>query len=437
MSKELKKKGKDSSSGGFALVKTYKTVKEFKLTNGLTVLYKNIKGSGVVTTNITYRVGARDEQVGQTGLAHMLEHMLFKPTKADIKNKIDSGAMQFERETGCILNANTWKDRTTYYFSYPKQYFSRALQIEADRMKDVVLTDKEFLPERGNVLSEFDMYFGDPYFALSMEMISSAFHSHPYGHETIGFREDIERYTTQTLKAFYDKFYDPSNGTLMIIGDIDEKTALSETVQKFGSIKSHGPVLRNMDIVEPKQEGLRRVEIVRPALSKVVAFGVKHEGFPSKEWFKVSLLGAILTGGSDSILYTKLVDTGLASKVEMLIEPSQETNLGFLFVTLSKKANHAQIEKIVFDTISDLTATKIALHYKKVQQRIITEELIGRESSMKMAMELTEYVSANAWERFFDTEQILSEITAKEIVSKAHEIFNPSKMTIGHFIGKQ
>jgi zinc protease len=437
MSKELKKKGKDSNAQEYTLVKTYKTVKEYRLSNGLTILYKNIKGSGVVTTNITYRVGARDEQVGQTGLAHMLEHMLFKPTKADIKNKIDSGAMQFERETGCILNANTWKDRTTYYFSYPKQYFSRALQIESERMKDVVLTDKEFLPERGNVLSEFDMYFGDPYFALSMDMISSAFHSHPYGHETIGFREDIEKYTVEKLKAFYDRFYDPSNGTLMIIGDIDEKTALKDAVEKFGSIKSHGPVIRNMDVVESKQEGLRRVEIVRPALSKVVAFGVKHEGFPTKEWFKISLLSAILTNGQDSILHTKLIDTGLASKVEMMIEPSQETNLGLLFVTLSKKADPEQIEKIVFDTIAGLTPANIALHYKKVQQRILTEELIGRESSMKMAMELTEYVSAGAWERFFDTEEIIKEITAKDIVTKAHEIFDLSKMTIGHFIGKQ
>lgn len=437
MSKELKRKGSDSRSKDYTHISTYKSIKEFKLANGLRILYKQIKGTGVVTTNITYMVGARDEIVGQTGLAHMLEHMLFKPTKADIALKIDSGAMQFERETGCILNANTWKDRTTYFFSYPKHYFSRALRIESERMKDVVLTDTEFIPERGNVLSEFDMYFGDPYFALSMAMVSTAFHSHPYGHETIGFREDIERYTVEKLTAFYEKFYDPSNAVLMIIGDIDEKTALAETVAHFGKIPSHGPVIRTMDIVEPKQEGLRRLEIVRPALSNVVGFGVKHKGFPSQDWFSVSLLSAILTDGADSILYKKLVDTGLATKVEMLVEPSQEENLGLLFVTLSQKTTHAQIEKVVMETIAALTPKEIAVPYKKIQQRIITEELIGRESSLKIAMELTEYVSAGAWKAYFDTEAMLSLITTKDIIAKARDLFTLEKMTIGHFIGKQ
>jgi len=158
--------------------------------------------TGVVTSNITYKAGSRDEANGETGIAHMLEHMLFKPTTQDLKKNIDSSAMQLERETGCIINANTWKDRTTYFFSYPVEHFSRALQVEAERMQDVVITDKEFLPERGNVLSEFDMYNGDPHFALNVQMVCAAFHSHPYGHETIGFREDIERYTPAKLQRF-------------------------------------------------------------------------------------------------------------------------------------------------------------------------------------------------------------------------------------------
>lgn len=436
MSKELKKKGSDSEKG-FSRITAYKDITEYRLTNGLTVLYRKIADTGVVTTNITYRVGARNENIGETGVAHMLEHMLFKPTKQDLKKKIDSGAMQFERETGCILNANTWKDRTTYFFSYPKEHFTRALQIEAERMHDVVLSDTEFQPERGNVLSEFDMYFGDPQFALSVAMVSTAFLCHPYGHETIGYREDIERYTTEKLQAFYDKYYDPHNATLMIIGDIDEKYALEETVRLFGKLKTRGERPQAPDIGEPKQEGLRRIEIERQALSNVVAFGVKHGGFPTKDWFTTMLLFSILTDGPDSILYKKLVDEGLSPKVEALIEPTEEQNLGLLFVTLSKKATHEEIEKIVFETISSLTAQNIVLQYKKVQQKILTEELIGRESSLKIAMELTEYVSAGTWKTFFDTEEIIKSISAKDIVIKAKDLFDPKTMTIGHFIGKQ
>ena len=144
MSKLLKKPA--TLSKHFTHRKTVGSISEYVLTqNGLRVLYKHIPGTGVVTTNITYLVGARDEQPGETGVAHMLEHMLFKPTKQDLKKKLDAGATRFEREVGAVLNANTWKDRTTYYFSYGVEHFSRVVGIEADRMREVVLADKEFL----------------------------------------------------------------------------------------------------------------------------------------------------------------------------------------------------------------------------------------------------------------------------------------------------
>jgi zinc protease len=311
------------------------------------------------------------------------------------------------------------------------------LQIEAERMHDVVLSDAEFQPERGNVLSEFDMYFGDPQFALSVAMVATAFHCHPYGHETIGFREDIEQYTTETLQAFYDTFYDPSNATLMIIGDIKEKEALNEAARIFGGLKTRGVQKKQKTIGEPKQEGLRRVEIERDALSNVIGFGVKHEGFPSTEWFTTMLALAILTDGPDSILYKKLVDTGLSPKIETALEPTSEMNMAILFVTLSKKATHEKIEKIVFDAVSELTPQNITLAYKKIQQKILTDELIGRESSLKIAMELTEYVSADAWEKFFETESIIKGITPKDIVAKLQTLFDKKTMTIGRFIGKQ
>lgn len=436
MSKKLKKPKSDSKKA-YKLVRKYDGMNEYILENGLTILYKKITNTRVITTNIVYRVGARDEQTGETGVAHMLEHMLFKPTTFDLKKKIDSSAMQFERETGCVLNANTWKDRTTYFFSYPKEYFTRALQIETERMHSVILSDKEFLPERNNVLSEFDMNNGDPYFALSVQMVCSAFHSHPYGHETIGFREDIERYTAAMLKAFYEKYYDPSNATLMIIGDIDETEALNEAAKQFQSLKSKGTVVRYFQVIEPKQEGLRRVSVERESNTNIIAFGVRHSSFPENAWFATSLLASILTDGPDSILYKKLVDTGLASKVEMVVEPTSEENLGILYVTLTKKASHESIEKKVFEIISLLKANELTTHYKKIQQKVITSEIIGRGSSLNIAMELTEYVSAQSTPVFFETEKILKSITPQDIVRQAQNLFTQKNMVIGYFIGKQ
>jgi predicted Zn-dependent peptidase len=143
-----------------------------------------------------------------------------------------------------------------------------------------------------------------------------------------------------------------------------------------------------------------------------------------------------LTNGPESLLYKRLIDTGLASRVEMSIEPTSEKNLGVLYVTLTKKATHTLIEKIVFETIENINHKDIAQLYKKILQKIITSEIFGRESSLSITHELTEYISANAWEKYFETETILKSISTKEIVAQAKTLFDKTQMVIGHYIGK-
>jgi len=421
---------------GYVHVRTVHDISEYKLkSNGLSVLYKYIPDTGVITTNITYQVGAKDEIAGETGLAHMLEHMLFKPTKPDLIKKIDSSAMQFERETGCTLNANTWQDRTTYFFSYPKEHFARALTIEAERMVEVVLTDKEFLPERNNVLSEHDMYFGDPQFALNQAMMATAFHSHPYGHETIGFRHDIETYTPAKLERFYRNFYRPDNATIMVIGDIDKKTALTEIKRIFGHLENPTTSVPRITAVEPKQEGVRRVSIVRPSSINLLSFGIKHEGMPSKEWFLLSTLLAILTYGPESVLNRALVDTGLVTSVEGSLNPGADMNMATLTITLAPGTQHEVIENKVTTLIAGLTANVITPFLKKVIAHTLTDEYVNRTSSLCIAMELTEYTATGDWSVYFDTEKILQAITAKDLLALVKKNFDQSQLTIGYFIG--
>jgi zinc protease len=430
------KKKIPASVPGFVQVESAGGITEFLLkSNGLRVLYLNRPKTGVITTNITYLVGARDETRGETGLAHMLEHMLFKPTVFDIKAGIDSGAMQFERDTGCVLNANTWKDRTTYYFSYPKEYFNRALKIEAERMTGVVLTDESLNPERNNVLSEHDMYNGDPYFALNVAMVGAAYHSHPYGHETIGHREDIEDYTAATLERFYRFYYRPDNAVMMVVGDIDEKTALTAIKKHFGSLEKPTTPIPRFHIREPKQEGLRRTTIARPSETNVVALGIKQKGFPSQDWFATSVLFEILTGGPESILHRALIDTGIATSVDGSLEPASEENLATLTITLAKKQEHQAIEEKVLRLIADLNTTTVTPLLKKVKARMLTDELFARDSSLRITQELTEYTSAGDWTQYTKTIKLLEAITPKTILETAKHCFNPDTMTIGYFIG--
>lgn len=423
----------------FKTIQKIGEIEELQLTsNGLRVLYLHRKDTGVVTTNITYMVGSRDEARGETGIAHMLEHMLFKPTAYDNKHHIrDGSAMHFERKTGSTLNANTWKDRTTYYFSCPKAYFEEALRIEADRMQNVILTDKVLKPEQGNVLSEFDMYNGDPHFALAVQVCSAAYHSHPYGHETIGYREDIEDYTVEKLQRYYDHYYRPDNAVLMIVGDIERDKALAATKKHFGGIQKPRTDIPRYHVREPKQEGLRRVSIERPSTMNIVSIGFKHAGFPSRDWFITNVMLDVLTGGPESILYRLLIDQGKAADLSSSIEPTSEENLGNLEVTLAPSNAHAEIESLILTTIAAQTTKTIDSLVKKSKAKMITNELFGRTESLRIVHELTEYASAGDLKAYTMTEEILKSIATKDVLNCMKHSFSMNRLTIGYFIGKQ
>lgn len=422
---------------GYELIQRVGAIEEYRLTsNGLRLLYLHRPGTETVTTNIVYLVGARDEARGETGLAHMLEHMLFKPTAYDRTHRItDGSAMHFERTTGSTLNANTWKDRTTYYFSTPSTLLGEALRIEADRMEHVILTDQALRPEQGNVLSEFDMYNGEPEFALAVQMYSTAFHSHPYGHETIGYREDIEDYTAEKLARFYRNYYRPDNAVLMIIGDVDRAEALSLTKQHFGSIKPPATPIPRQHAREPKQEGIRRVYVTRPARTNIVSLGLKHAGFPSRDWFITSVMLQVLADGPESILHRLLVDSGRAASVASAQEPTSEENLAHINITLSPSEQHDNIETTALAAISALTAKDIDQLVKKCKAGMITDELFARTDSLRISQELTEYVAAAALPAYAQTAEILASISTKDVLRSLQCSFAETNLTIGHFIG--
>lgn len=428
---------KKSTVSGFSHIRTEGGISEFVLkANDLRVLHHERKGTGVVTTNITYFVGSRDENRGETGSAHMLEHMLFKPTIYDLeRGGSESESMQFETETGCIINANTWKDRTTYYYSYPKSYTERAIKIESERMNGVVLTDESLAPERNNVLSEYDMHNGDPYFALSVAMAGAAIHSHTYGHETIGHREDIGAYNASILDSFYKRYYRPDNAILMIVGDIDEKTALTLVKKHFSSTPKPAEAIPRFHVMEPQQEGLRRTSVERASEMNILSLGIKHPGFPSTDWYTVSCLLEVLTSGPESILHRALVDSGLASSVEGSLEPTKEINLGSITITLAKGARHAEMEEKTLSIIRKLDTKAAAPLLKNIKAKMLTDELFARDNSLRIVAELTEYASAGDWTYFNKTPDIINSITPAMVQKAAGDYFTPKNMTIGYFIG--
>lgn len=412
---------------------TYGNVTYFEHTgNGLRVIHSPFTGTGVITTNIVYRVGSRDEKTGETGLAHMLEHMLFKPTKQDLERQSEAAAMRFDREVGAILNANTWKDRTCYYFSYPKEHLARALTIEAERMRDVVLTDTEFLPERGNVLSEFDMYNSRPDFALSLSLCATALLNHPYRHETIGWREDIEDYTPEKLDAFYKKHYCPNNATLMILGDITQTEALEAAETHFGHLTSATAPVRSY-AREPKQYGVRRVVVERSGTENLLGFALKHAGFPSTEWYNASFSLALLANGRESLLHKLLIDTGLASHISGGTEPTQDPNIALLSISLAPKIAHEVIEKKVLSYIASLDKKTITPYIEPLRQKMIVDDIYARDGSLNLAHQLTELVAADALAEYGHIKERLAHITPDIVIKTLQQLFALDQLTIGYY----
>lgn len=418
----------------FKLIRKVEDFSEYFLkSNGLRVIYKHIPNTEVVTSDIVYLVGSRDESYGETGLAHMLEHMLFKPTKRDKKRRLKSSeAMLFDKETGSISNANTWLDRTSYYYSFPKEYFSRVMTLEAERMVNLVLTDKEFLPERTNVLSEFDMYNGTPGFALSVVMQGAAFLSHPYKHETIGFRGDIENYTIEKLQKFYERFYCPNNATLIIVGDISLKEVFAEVVKNFGKIKPNKDLEKErVKIVEPEQEGLRRVVVEREGGNNILSLGVKHAGFPNSDWYATMISLKLLAEGQDSLLSRSLVDSGLATKVSFSINPARDIALASIDISLTDREKIEEVEEKALSLIRNVPEDWLKRQLKPVLARTISSEIFSRDSSLDIVEDLVESVAVGDWTTYFLTEKTLKNLNVKKIKKTIDSLFTESQMTIG------
>jgi len=415
---------------GVQEIRTKKTITEYLITaNKMGVLYVHIPGSPTVTTNIVYRVGSQHEVRGETGLAHMLEHMLFKPLK-------DKSALTWKdlEEKGAILNANTWLDRTSYFFNMPKKYLGHMLEVESKRMQEVDLRDKEFIPERTNVLSEYHMYDNRPEAALDRNMVSTAFQSHGYKHETIGFKEDIESYTTEKLQHFYDENYSPQNATLIVAGDIDEKELLSTIKKYFGQIKNKKELRRHISS-EPPQEGQRKIVLERETPVRFMQVAFKGPAFLDKDWLPLYVGLNYLANGNTSILYKKLVETKKASSVSAILYPTQDPFLINFEIYATESTPYIKIEEILFDTIFNVIKKEIPkAKVVELREQVYAEELFSRDGSYSIASNLVEYVATGDWTKYFDDLERTRKITREDIQSAFRKYLVPSRSTIGSVV---
>src|SRR5574341_526043 len=260
-------------------------IKEAHLDNGLMVLLAPVRTAPVATFWLWYRVGSRNEVPGRTGISHWVEHMMFKGTPSLGKGEI----MHLINRNGGVDNAFTWTDFTAYFETLPSDRIDLALRIESDRMVNSLFEPAEVTSERTVIISEREGAENEPRFWLGEEVQAAAFKVHPYHHDTIGWKSDLMTITRDDLYDHYKTHYAPNNAIVVAAGDFDPDGMFKKIEDAFGKIP-RGREIPPMKIVEPPQEGERRVTVRRPGPTSYfhAAFHAPKAGDP--DFFPVFVL---------------------------------------------------------------------------------------------------------------------------------------------------
>ncbi|MCA1596820.1 MAG: insulinase family protein, partial [Chloroflexi bacterium] len=260
-------------------------IRETILPDGLVVLTREVHTAPVVFFDVYYKVGSVNEQVGQTGMSHLMEHMMFKGTKTRGPGVISSEL----QDNGAEFNASTWYDRTEYHEALAADRLELAMQIESDRMVNSLYDEAQHQKEMTVVRSEYEAGENRPSTALDKAVRLAAYQVHPYRWTTIGFRSDIENFTRDEMYAYYKNYYTPNNAVAVIVGDFDTAKALDMARKYFGIIKPH-PVMEHFITPEPAQEGERRVIVQRAGTVPSIEMVYHIPGFENPDRYPIDVM---------------------------------------------------------------------------------------------------------------------------------------------------
>jgi len=437
--KSTKKKSSSApvSVPGFVHVRTLGGVDEYLFKkNGLRVLLKRETFAPVATVMVTYLVGSVNEHTGQTGLAHMLEHMMFKES-ANFRRKDKRDINELLDKKGARLNASTWVDRTNYYETVALPFLEDAIALEADRMRHAIFDAKELASEMTVVRNEYEITRNSPERILSTDMHAAAFQAHPYHHPTIGWLSDITSYTVEKLVDFYDTYYRPDNAVVSVVGDIDPATTLRFIKTYFGV---HAKSKRPIPVVlseEPVQEGERRVSIVRPGTYDILSFMWKKPPAMHPDIPALIVLASMLGGGHASVLFRALVDTGLASDVSVSAYPFRYESGFEIMVTLAPGVAHPTVETIVMQTIDvikkgEITETDIV----RAQNMLKTAYASEAGSTASFSDMLCEAIAGGDWSLAFTIPKRIATVTREDVLTVARTYISDATKTVGQYHGQ-
>ena len=406
-------------------------VKAYNLPNGLKILLIPDQTQSNVVVNIVYNVGSRHEGYGETGMAHLIEHMMFKRSAkfVDIKKTI--------ADKGAYANGTTWYDRTNYYEILPAtdENLKWALDMEADRMVTSAILQSDLDKEFSVVRNEFEIGENSPASILEERILSTAYLWHNYGKSTIGSKEDIERVPAVRLKKFYQKYYQPNNATLIVGGKFDEKQTLAWIEQYFASIPKPSTVIDPTYTVEPPQDGERYVELKRSGDIQYVGMAYHTPCTSDKDYAANSALISILTNNPSGALYKALVDSKLASSVYGYTQTLKDPAFSYYACDVPKDKDLNLTQQAFLETMNkvpEMTFTDDDLTRAKNELLKNIENTYNKTVNFSVA--LTEYIGAGDWRLFFLNRDNVEKLTLADIQRAAKTYYLTTNRTWGKFI---
>lgn len=406
-------------------------ITEYQMENGLKVLMFPDNSAQTITVNITYLVGSRHEGYGEKGMAHLLEHMVFKgtPKHPDIPKELSTH--------GARPNGTTWYDRTNYFetFNATDENLEWALDLEADRMVNSYIAKKDLDSEFSVVRNEFESGENDPTGVLMDKVIDAAYLWHNYGNSTIGNRSDIEKVPIDNLKQFYQKFYRPDNAILMVTGKFEEEKTLKLIQDKFGKIAKPATPVRESYTEEPAQDGEKLVNVSRVGDLQLVSALYHTPSGSDADYAAMAVLEDALTDEPSGRLYKALVETQKASSLWSFSPFTKEPGFIYINVEVPSNKNADEVETILKKTLDDLKANPITEEELGRAKSNIMKQIdqISRNSAF-LGTYMSEFIGAGDWRLAFIYRDRIENMTLEKVNGALMKYLIPTNRTIGRFI---
>ena len=407
----------------FAMEDVRRTV----LDNGLVVLTKEVHTSPIVTAMIWYRVGSRNEELGQTGKSHFLEHMLFKGTERFKKGQIDLITLK----NGGGNNAFTSHDFTAYYFNFASDRWDVALEIESDRIINCAFDPEEFEAEKKVVIEELKTGLDSPWGLLLQEQEAAAFKVHPYRNPIVGWLQDVERATVEEQQAYYRRYYHPNNAILVLAGDFETDEVLTKVERAFGSVPAGAPP-PPMLLKEPPQRGERRL-IVRWR-SKVPRLAIAYHApqIAHVDSYALQVLGVVLSEGKASRFYQRLVERE-QSVTFVSAEYGESKDPTLFHIRAEARGDHSieEIETSIYDELGRIAGGQLNEHeLDRAKHQIEAHFILSRERTLDQAILLGQI------ETLYDLDYIdsylprINAVTAADVAAACSRYLNEDSRTV-------